>query len=421
MARLLPLLLLALELVSCRSTGSKSQVLEQSESRDYQAFEKAWSDYVAGLKSQHPYELQPRCQPLLTKPKGQIKGVVLLFHGFTACPMQFLPFAERLSELGYYSMIPLLPGQGRAPTPLHGDMKLKEDGKDVSYAHYYARYLPTKADVYQEFVSRFNAMIALAPGEHAVAGLSVGGALATQAVLIAKKQGFANLYQRSLAISPYYGMPGLYLGRQKADNIAEAILHVIERPVGDLIYHVQKGLAAGSEKIGLLGEIPLTFGKGCYASICGDRSQECANAHKNLQVKGGRDAICDFKIANIEALERNGQAIIRDYKTMVNQGELKTKHQTIGVSFDGSANVSLTEELGELASKKAANWSNYCFYSSYKGQKIGHVIFDLTEVPFAPMPWRQSFMDQAILFLDEGKFFQSTLESGVPACAIFAG
>jgi hypothetical protein len=41
------------------------------------------------------------------------KGVVLIFHGYTACPDAMENIADALLKAGYYSWIPLNPGHGR--------------------------------------------------------------------------------------------------------------------------------------------------------------------------------------------------------------------------------------------------------------------------------------------------------------------
>jgi dienelactone hydrolase len=353
----------------------------------------------------------------MVPPKGEPRGVALFLHGFTACPMQFLPFAEKMSEAGYYALIPLLPGQGRAPTPMAGDQVFYKGKKVRNLAAHYGQFLPREAKDYDDFLAKFNLLVSRVQGQRVVAGLSVGGAMATQAIVVAREQGLADLYHRSLAISPYYGMPGLYLGRRDSDSVQGALANLLARPVGDTVYHAQKALLIVAEKMGLMGEIPVSFGKMCYASICGDRSDICPQYATPLQVKGGRDAICDFKLANIAALEHNGDSIRSRFMRMLEEGGSSTRHQIIGVEFDTSTDTAHILQLGEALIKSHPDQGRYCLYPSYKGQKVGHVIFDLTEQPFAAMPWRDAFMRESLDFLIKGTFFRErNLKPGQVNC-----
>ena len=396
--------------VGCRSSRS-SQLRDEPAltSPDWQKFEAAWDTYLARISQDHPYELQGRCKPILSRPQGgNAKGVAVFFHGFTACPMQFIPFAERLSALGYYVIIPLLPGQGRAPIPMLPSPTLQDDGTRVSYSQYYGRYLPTDPSAYEKFIKEINTIVSQAPGRHVVGGLSVGGAMANLAPLLAEDQGWSGLYDEALAISPYFGMPGLYLGRKPAENFLRSMLNAMVRPVGDAIYHIQKGIAFTAEGT-KLEDIPVSFGQRCYDSICGDRLPACVQKYPHLQASGGRDAICDFRLIHIATLEHLGASIQSRVAQRVAAGWMKTKLQIVGTEYDSSADTSPMVATGKAFTDSGRSAQGHaCLYPTYQGMKIGHVIFDLTEQPFAPMPWRKSFMDQAVTFLDQGTFFAAS-------------
>lgn len=407
---------------SCKSLND-SRLQSELAPPTWEGFEAAWNSYLAHIPQSHPYQIQERCKPLLYKPEGTPKGVVLFYHGFTACPMQFTPFAERMQALGYYVIVPLLPGQGRGPTPLQSKMVVRDvkagerTATPVSFSEYYGRYLPTEEVVYEAFIQEMNGIVAQAPGRHVVGGLSVGGALTTRTLLLAYQGGYGELYDHALAISPYYGMPGLYLGRKGSENAVQALFNALQRPVGDAIYQMQKGLVTGSESLKVLGNIPVSFGAKCYDSICGDRLPECSQKYKGLEATGGRDAICDFKIGNLAALEEQGKKIREGFMDL-SQNWIRTKHQIVGTEFDGSADSALMIALGDALRTRAPDRGQFCLYAPYKGQKIGHVVFDLTEQPFAPMPWRKSFIDQAVAFMDKGEFFASTPGAQNPNCTV---
>lgn len=120
--------------------------------------------------------LNPNCASRLFTPGRRAERVVVFFHGFTNCPAQFVPLAERLAARGYAVYIPRLPRHGYAD-------RLTDNLAGLTA---------------NELVSFTGQSIDLAQGlgaEVIVAGLSAGGTLAAwaaqqrddvaQAVLIA--------------------------------------------------------------------------------------------------------------------------------------------------------------------------------------------------------------------------------------------
>ena len=132
--RLLPhtLALACLAVVGCSSaadddataTGSES-ALATSDALPAPAVTR-WESYVARVTAEAP--LQEGCAPTrVSPPQGvRAKGVVALFHGFTACPQQFVDVAADLAASGFEVLLPLLPGNGRVPRVVEGTKRVDD-------------------------------------------------------------------------------------------------------------------------------------------------------------------------------------------------------------------------------------------------------------------------------------------------------
>ena len=86
---------------------------------------------------------------------------VLLLHGFTGAPATMRPLADALAARGFPVSVPLLPGHGTSPEELAGTS--------------YADFLAGATAAYDELAASVDAV--------AVAGLSMGGALAIELAL----------------------------------------------------------------------------------------------------------------------------------------------------------------------------------------------------------------------------------------------
>ncbi len=88
--------------------------------------------------------------------------VILLFHGFTAAPYQFVPMAQRFYQAGYNVIIPLLPGHGQAGT----------------WSAQTPPPLPSDPATYQQFAQQWLDQARQLGDQVVVGGLSAGGAIA---------------------------------------------------------------------------------------------------------------------------------------------------------------------------------------------------------------------------------------------------
>jgi hypothetical protein len=78
-----------------------------------------WDQAYCAVLSQ-PAKFQANCYPQRNFPDGanaystikDAKGVIILYHGFSACPDAFSGIIEELNRNGYVTLAPLLPGHG---------------------------------------------------------------------------------------------------------------------------------------------------------------------------------------------------------------------------------------------------------------------------------------------------------------------
>ncbi|MFW7379456.1 MAG: alpha/beta hydrolase [Oligoflexus sp.] len=152
-------------------------------------------------------QIQPDCQPTYFPASDEVpfQGIVVFFHGFTACPQQYFSIGSQLADHGFEVFLPLMPGQGREP----------RDGPGGNDDNYYDLPGGKDKDRYQNFVDRMNAMARAATGTKVIAGLSGGGSLATGAAIHGK-----DIWDRILVYAPYYKNPGM-------SGVASAALDVL--------------------------------------------------------------------------------------------------------------------------------------------------------------------------------------------------
>jgi alpha-beta hydrolase superfamily lysophospholipase len=209
----LVLLAALFSLWGCKSTkGSLSSSSEfvKSDINDLSRIEndqvrKLWAEHVRSetvTLNTSGKDILEDCKPRFypAKEGSPRQGMVMFFHGFTACPQQYFPIAELLAEKGFDVFLPLMPGQGRAAT---GKIDYLND---LPSKNTFAK--PRKHERYTEFVEKMNAIAAASTGTKALAGLSGGGGLATGAAL-AGQSGNANIWTRLLLYAPYYLNSGL--------------------------------------------------------------------------------------------------------------------------------------------------------------------------------------------------------------------
>jgi pimeloyl-ACP methyl ester carboxylesterase len=318
----------------------------------------AWNRYVSETES--AYEVQPACRPASFLHEGELKGVVVLFHGFTACPQQYFVVAKAMQQQGWDVLLPLNPGHG-----MKRGLSTKEQSR-----------LPNKDDFPQRFstfVQQINGIIRQHPSTHrVVGGLSLGGALATSAMIDAP-----NLYERGLVMAPFYRLSG-------------AIANV----VGGLKNVDQWSQKLNPDMIGSLTNFALStsigWGAGC-----------------EKETKRGRQGICNFDLTHLIAAQQFGFELSRD-KTLA--GHL----QFIGVEGDMAVDVERIKWFFENKVKSAGSDKQFCLYP----KPASHSLASRFDNPDENKFWLPAFEADVQRFVTLGSFFSTAPRKieGYSAC-----
>ena len=258
-----------------------------------ESFENAWKEYVESVTTQN--DLQQACVPRYLRAENVVekKGVVVLFHGFSACPQQWDLIAPLVSKRGFDVLMPLNPGHGNSlknPGPryrcLYGC-----DGKTDNVTGF-----PVDVDEWVSYVQMINNIVAMSSGIHAVGGLSVGGTLAASAGLSRNADG-SPLYSRQLIMNPMIELHGLI------DGVLSLLSH---------IPYIKNDFVG--------------WGPGCR--------EERAN---------GRGGVCTFKVSNGKAARDFGNVVLSKSKHNINS--------TVAVLYDKNDPVVNVEYVRKLSSQ----------------------------------------------------------------------
>ena len=164
--------------------------------------------------------VDPKCYSTHWLPTGEAKGLVVLMHGYTACPDSFDDLAEAFQAEGYAVFNVLTVGHGKT----YNDCPTPEDcvNGDPIYE------LPVHADEYLSWVDEVNMAVAKEAtrlnvlGKVNIIGLSLGSALATAALArdtaknipLPDGSGSNKLYIRAVVFPPFYGVSVPNVDRQ---------------------------------------------------------------------------------------------------------------------------------------------------------------------------------------------------------------
>jgi len=160
-------------------------------------------------------ESKDHCPPFLSRstcPDSEYKGLVVYFHGYSACAEQIRYVAPHLNDGCLDVIAPTMPGHGggimNCAAGDHCDVDIGGgQGFDL-------RELPTHAHGYRRYVWRVNRLVrderdhrASQTGKRvrhltvAAMGLSFGGPIAQYAIM-----SWRGLYTKNLAVNPYFGV-----------------------------------------------------------------------------------------------------------------------------------------------------------------------------------------------------------------------
>ncbi|KAJ3275944.1 hypothetical protein HDV01_006811 [Terramyces sp. JEL0728] len=171
-----------------------------------------WEEHMCSVAT-NPAKFQPLCVPQRHFPSSaasygslapkSVNGVVLLYHGFTACPDSFAEIATALNQAGYITIIPLLPGQGvnigygcdvaGTCVPSGDNPSFLPKGKQDYY-----NFVDQALDIVNQEISFVPDAAKSANFQVSVLGLSLGGALA-----LASAQNSKSPFQKIMNVNPY--------------------------------------------------------------------------------------------------------------------------------------------------------------------------------------------------------------------------
>ncbi|NRA65890.1 MAG: alpha/beta fold hydrolase [Pseudobacteriovorax sp.] len=332
------LLTISTLLVSCRTPTSSSKL--SSDSND--VTHKPWLNYVNETKSKMP--LQKSCEPTSFRHKTQERmGVVILMHGFTACPQQFYALANQLSVAGWDVLLPLLPG--------HGSQDQTHEQKTLPNRETYQSVMPA-------FVKQMNTIMRQYPSDNKViGGLSLGSAYATQAVL-----DDPSIYRRALLIIPYYKLSGLI------SSILGGLNEISKS-------RITSWFTPGEQLTKAILERTIGWGQACLE-----------------ERKGGRAGICDFDITHMIASQQFGYDLSETVR-------LQVESQFVLVDKDKAVDNDRILRVFHNSEAKR----HICFYPDAANHSLASRFDAPTENKF----WLEDFERDAIQYITKGIPFRT--------------
>lgn len=144
-------------MLSCQANNSETnisnQVTAQSVKNNTAALTnrtmQGWKLHFNDVKSKG--ELQKGCEPYYKLAKGNVKGSVMLFHGYSSCPQQYDELSVQLADKGYNVFIHLLPGHGKIANKIDGKFTDESSGlPDVDSTIVYKNFAKNVAAILKD-------------------------------------------------------------------------------------------------------------------------------------------------------------------------------------------------------------------------------------------------------------------------------
>eukprot|EP00485_Elphidium_margaritaceum_P001606 CAMPEP_0202689080 /NCGR_PEP_ID=MMETSP1385-20130828/4425_1 /ASSEMBLY_ACC=CAM_ASM_000861 /TAXON_ID=933848 /ORGANISM="Elphidium margaritaceum" /LENGTH=608 /DNA_ID=CAMNT_0049344167 /DNA_START=204 /DNA_END=2030 /DNA_ORIENTATION=+ len=178
----------------------------------------SWEQYQCSfIENRNGYQ---KCWPqrrMSTCSAGQLKGAVFLYHGYSACPNQYVELAPKLQNACYHVYLILTLGHGYTNCATDGDGCVDEPGFDI----YNLSQLPTERQPYIDYVYSMIDVIKqevdiiktcelaarstfdVDAMEVVVGGLSFGAPLSAATVLFS---GSDSIFTKQILMSPFFGV-----------------------------------------------------------------------------------------------------------------------------------------------------------------------------------------------------------------------
>ncbi|HEY8212107.1 MAG TPA: alpha/beta fold hydrolase [Myxococcaceae bacterium] len=358
------ILLIALLGCGCASTGAAPRLFAQAQRVEVGALqytamgERGQTAWAAHLVESTTPGHQGACAPRRWAPAGEPRGLVIAYHGFTACPDSMEGLGPALAAAGYEVLAPLLPGHGRAqPSPLPSG-KLVDDVSDLPAREDWQRY--------QAFAARWADVLADARGEHAVVGLSLGGTVASLTVSARPEA-----VDRALIGVPFFSL---------SNDFVKLLL----------------GVAAGVDALlqaNPIDPVEAEWGGGCEA----DR-------------RAGRGGYCSFRVRNVGAVQLAGV----EARRLLLASKGLPLIELVVVDRDPAVDSALAlATLNEVADRSRAGRCRACTYAS----TVPHSFVSPKDAPELDKPWLAPFTQAAVRFLVDGVMFPEGACPGSPGPA----
>jgi len=265
-----------------RRSSSKSDLFFHRRRRSASRYERmSWkthfNEYMSDLKTtSNPDGFNAKCEPFVKEPAGTSRGLVLLSHGYTACPNFWALLTPQLLAKGWTVMAPLLPGHGRNP-------KIQSNGSSSYIVTDYSADLPLRGEEYETYSKE----LMVIAGKYKTAnsgkkmvlnGISHGGSIA----LYLAMNGEVGTWDRIQLMNPMLAPPT----SMGADFGLSFLRYIIPQalPVW-----------------GFLTDNRMTWGEDC------DRTRWPGDPRK-----GGTGGICQFNLENFRGVLEFGNVVEGD-------------------------------------------------------------------------------------------------------------
>ncbi len=367
-----------------------------------------WDSYVATLPLN---QIQEECRPRMVPHQGAYKGVVVLFHGFTACPQQYFPLSEELAAAGYTVLLPLNPGHGRQYTTKDGintdniaDLPTGRANDPNSYLKYF------------DFVVNMNAIAREFGGERVVGGLSLGAAMASFATVQDPL-----LWTRQIIMSPLYE-----LDQAVIHNVMGTLSNInnFNRTLGNLldpILQMNQGWGQGCENERTLSWVAQYDRTGTRAGICQFKITHVLAANQfgfdawNLiqptRIKTQFVVVQDDPVIN-KQLVFNGVGRIRGEQLKFKSFETTKRldqDERARICYVPSSNLTCADNLNKPLAEQTLNCANHSLLSRF-------------DAPNQNKYWIDILQPKLVNFITKGEFVPAGngRAHNDPLCAGFA-
>jgi lysophospholipase L1-like esterase len=391
--------------------GSSSSLVSTEKPRPSvlpEAARQAWQAYVASLPLA---SIQEDCKPAMLEPESiSYRGVVMLYHGFTACPQQFLELGQRLTAQGFVVLLPLNPGHGRLYSQSQGknrdDLSALPTGRPQEANSYLA---------YFRFVNQMNDIVRQFPGERVVGGLSLGAAFASFASIQDPY-----LWDRQLIMSPLYE-----LSERVTRNILGSLsnLNNLNNRFGNLlapILNVDQGWGQGCEDERNPDYVSQFGRTGTRAGICQFKITHALGSNQfgfdvwNLlqptRIKTQFVVVQDDPVIN-KQLVFNGVGRMRGEQ--LKRPEFQTEQRldqdaSVRICYLPSSNMVCASNMNKPLEEQERNCINHSLLSRY-------------DAPFQNKYWIDILEPKLLSFIANGTYFSTEADRAHndPICAGF--